>query len=173
MSWNYCGRLTEGTSVRGVAGRSDVVHELIDGLFRCPRDTAEQRPLNLVIGKIGVDVALHPNERSSRLTAGECVFVGPDLRHDFSLVIAGAVCWRDAGGCQHMDRGIFRPRHLEEGFIRNRDIGHVLHDGIRLVHHVCNGSAHPRCSSLLRASLRRRAASPSRLGPDRTTNREN
>ena len=77
-------------SPRGRAGRSHVVHKLIDWLLPGPRDATEQRPLNLGIREIRVRVALHPHERPGRLTAREGVFVRPDLRHDFALVVAGA-----------------------------------------------------------------------------------
>src|SRR5450759_2737553 len=58
-------------SPAGGTGRSHVVHEFVDWLLPGPRDAAEQCPLNLVISEIGVSVALHPTERSSRLATAK------------------------------------------------------------------------------------------------------
>ena len=79
-------------------------------------------------------MALHPDEGSSGLAAGDGVFVGPDLRHDFVLVVAGAARRGNLGGRQHVDAGIFRPGHGEEGLVGDRDVGEVLGDGVRFVH---------------------------------------
>ena len=98
-------------SPAGRTGRSHVVQQLIDRLLAGPRDAPEQGPLNLAIGEIGVGVALHPHEGPGRLAAGECVFVGPDLRHDFALVVAGAARRGDLRVGQHVDGGIFGPGH--------------------------------------------------------------
>ena len=94
-------------------GRSHVVHQLIDGLLPGPRNATEQCPLDLVIREIGVGVALHPHERSSRLTTGDRVFPGPDLRRDFALVVAGAARGRDRRIGEDVDAGILKL--LKEG----------------------------------------------------------
>ena len=61
-----------------------------------PGDAAQQHLLDLIVAEVGVGVALHPDEGTCGLSAGECVLVGPDLRGDFALVCAGA------GGCRRL-----------------------------------------------------------------------
>src|SRR5690349_7325385 len=73
----------------GGARRSDVIHQLVDGFLPGPCDAAKQHLPNLLIGEIGIRVALHPDERAGRLPAGDGVFVSPDLRRDLAFMLTG------------------------------------------------------------------------------------
>ena len=51
--------------------RRNVVHQFIHRPLSGPRDATEQCSLNLIVGKVGVGVALQPYECPGGLTAGE------------------------------------------------------------------------------------------------------
>src|SRR5260370_32021 len=51
-----------------------------------------------------------------------------------AFMLDGSAGRRDLRGRQYVDGGIFRPRDREKCLVGNGEVGHVLHDGIRLVH---------------------------------------
>ena len=130
----YFALLAGGAPSRAGTRGSDVGHEFVDRLLAGPGDAAEQGFLNLVVGEIGVGVALHPDEGASGLAAGDGVFVRPDLRHDFVLVVAGAARGGILAVASTWMPGSFAHVMREEGLVGNGDVGHVLHDGVRFVH---------------------------------------
>src|SRR6185437_8943817 len=93
-------------SASGQTGWSGVIHEFIHGFLSCPCNAPQQHPLDLVIGKVHIRMALHPHERTSGLAAGERMFVGPDLRRDLALMAARARRGCDLGGSQYMNARI-------------------------------------------------------------------
>ena len=145
--------------------RRDVVHQFIHRLLRRPCDPAQQRPLDLVIRRSPHRCG--PASRRTRARAGRpawCVRRSTSAAPPHPYVRRR---WRgrNLARRQHVDARIFRPRHQEKGFVEDREIGHVLHDRVRLVRPPCKGSARPACSSPRRASLPRPPAW--RTTPDR------
>src|SRR5215469_18761026 len=78
-------------STLGRTGGRPVVYQLRDRSFPRPGESAKQHGLNLRVGKVRIDMSLHPHECSSRLAAGKGVFILPDLRHDCPFVRSGGM----------------------------------------------------------------------------------
>src|SRR5207249_2194897 len=80
-----------------------------------------------------------PDERAVWLTAGQRALVRPDLRHDFPFMPLCARRGRHRRGREDVHGGRPGPGDQEEGFVRDRESGHPLHDRMRRVgDRVCN-----------------------------------